>query len=179
MIEPHVHLGYAPRGPGLLYALLHFSDGADVYGWFIGGRDGEFIASYFMLQDYHAARETVFYRSAEDDVHGAWLLVEPRRSSPQPQVPVPEPLRHELSRLQSEFTRHWLFFGDDPDPQARAEARALNERELSVRRVNIQASRLSKLRKAPAVWRYDSPNADVNVLVYLSQRWPLDHQAEA
>jgi hypothetical protein len=55
----------------------------------------------------------------------------------------------------------------------------LRERELAVRGVNIRASRLDKLRTAPAVWRYDSPTADINVLVELSQLWPLDERLEA
>ena len=72
---------------------------------------------------------------------------------------------------------HWLFFDDDPDSES--QARALHERQLSVRHVNIKPSRLGKLRIAPAVWRYDAPGADLNVLVHLSQRWPLDEQLPA
>jgi len=178
MIEPHVRLAYAPRGPGLLYAMMHFSEGADAYGWFIGCRDGEFVASYFMLQDYRSRAPTL-YRSAEDDVYGPWLLVKPDGESALPHPPpVHEPLCHELARLQNEFVRHWLFFDNDPDPQAPAEAQALRARELSVRQVNIRASRLNKLRTAPAVWRYDSPNADLDVLVQLPQRWPLDRKVD-
>ena len=180
MIESHVHLADAPRGPGLLYAVMHFSEGADVFGWYIGSRDGEFVASYFMLQDYHAPRETNFFRSVEDDVYGAWLHVtrDGEWAVPHP-PPVPEPLCHELARLQNEFIRHWLLFGGDPEPQAQAEAEALRARELAVRQVNIRASRLGKLRIEPAVWRYDSPNVQLNVLVELSQRWPLDQTVNA
>jgi hypothetical protein len=66
-----------------------------------------------------------------------------------------------------------LFFDDDPDGQT--QARALCERALPVRHVNIRASRLGKF-LTPAVWRYDAPGADQNVLVYPSQRWPLDER---
>ena len=45
-----------------------------------------------------------------------------------------------------------------------------------MRHVNIKASRLGKLRMGAAVWRYVAPGADLNVLVHLSQRWPLDER---
>ena len=178
MIEAHAHLAYAPRGAGLLYAVLWFGDGPSVYGWYIGSRDGMPEASYFVLPDYYAAKPAVLYRSVEDDLRGPWLQVTKRGESELPHPPpVPEALCHELARLQDEFIRHWLFFDDDPDSET--QARALNARELSVRHVNIKPSRLGKLRTAPAVWRYDAPGADQNVLVHLSQRWPLDEQLSA
>ena len=177
MIEPHVHLAYAPRGAGLLYAVMWFTDGADVYGWFIGERDGEYLASYFILQDYHSRQSTRCFRSLEDDVNGGWLECRWGREQPVDHSPVPEPMRHEMARLQDEFIRHWLFFRDDPTQHD--EARALNARELSVRHVNIRASRLNKLKTGAAVWTYDSAGADVNVLVHLSRHWPLEHRMAA
>ena len=64
--------------------------------------------------------------------------------------------------------------------QARDEAEALHARELSVRHVNIRASRLDKLHTVIAnVQASPAPEADANVLVYLSKRWPLDYEAEA
>jgi hypothetical protein len=174
MIEPLVHLAYAPRGPGLLYALLWFAEGPHVYGWFIGERDGEYLASYFMLQDHYTTRTTQVYRSAEDDVHGPWLECRGGRDVPLTQSPVSEALRHELARLQDAFIRQWLFFRDDP--QAQDQARELNARELAVRHVNIHPSRLGKLHTAAAVWRYDEPGADLNVPATLATRWPLEHR---
>jgi hypothetical protein len=179
MSQAHSHLAYAPRGPGLLYAVTWFSDGDDVYGWFIGARDGGHLASYFMLQDYYSTRDTAFHRSVEDDVLGKWLRVHDDRRGGTVHAdapPVPEALRHELNRLQDQFVRHWLFFDDDP--AAQAEAEALRARELPVRHVNVRADRLDKFRTAAAVWRYDAPAADRNVLLYLSKRWPLDFSAE-
>ena len=117
----------------------------------------------------------MLYRSVEDDLYGPWVQVTDRGESELPHPPpVPQELRHELARLQDGFIRHWLFFDDDPGSEA--EAHALKVRELSVRHVNIKASRLNKLRISPAVWRYDAPGADQNVLVRLSQRWPLDER---
>ena len=40
MIEAHAHLAYAPRGAGLLYAVLWFGDGPSIYGGYVGLRDG-------------------------------------------------------------------------------------------------------------------------------------------
>jgi hypothetical protein len=177
MIESHVHLAYAPRGPGLLYAVMWFADRADVYGWFIGERDGGYLASYFMLEHFYARAPTRLYRSAEDDPHGVWLEGPWRRERPLPEPPVPQALRHDLSRLQDEFIRHWLFFGGEPGTED--EAKALNARELAVRTVNIRPSHLNRLRTAAAVWRYDSTGADLNVLAHLSQHWPLEHRLPA
>ena len=175
MIEAHAHLAYAPRGAGLLYAVLWFGDGPSIYGWYIGARDGVPEASYFVLLDYYAVEPSALYRSVQDDLYGPWVQITDRGESELPHSPpVPQALRHELARLQDEFIRHWLFFDDDPDSET--QARALNARELPVRHVNIKASRLGKLRTAPAVWRYDAAGADQNVLVHLSQRWPLDEQ---
>ena len=177
MIQAHTHLAYAPRGVGLLYAVQWFAQGDHIYGWYIGSKDGGHRADYFMLQDYYSLRDTHFFRSVENDVYGPWADV--RRSGefalPHP-PPVPEPLCHELRRLQDQFVQHWLFFDDDP--MEAAEAAALRSRMLPVRHVNIRASRLDKLRTAPAVWHYDSPDADMNMLIHLSKRWALDFEAE-
>ena len=39
MIETHAHLAYAPQGARLLYAVLWFGKGSNVYGWYVGSRD--------------------------------------------------------------------------------------------------------------------------------------------
>jgi hypothetical protein len=178
MSQAHTHFAYAPRGVGVLYAVMWFAEGDHVYGWFIGARNGGHLASYFMLQDYYAARDTAFYRSVEDDVLSDWVHVVHEHGAPvSHSSPVPETVRHELSRLQDRFVRHWLFFDDDA--QSRAEAEALRARELPVRHVNMRPDRLEKFRTAAAVWHYDSPEADRNVLAWLSKRWPLDYEAAA
>lgn len=177
MSQAHTHLAYAPRGVGLLYAVLWFAAGDHIYGWFIGAKNGGYIASYFMLQDFFTLRETRLFRSVEDDVYGPWVDVRPSGDLALPHPPpVAEALCHELVRLQDQFIRHWLFFDDDPE--SREEADALQARELPLRHVNIRASRLNKLRTAPIVWHYDSPDSDMNVLIHLSKRWPLDFEAE-
>jgi hypothetical protein len=174
-MQAHAHLGYTPRGAGLLYAVLWLAHGNDVFGWYIGSKDGEQQAAYFMLQGYYSKSETHFLRSAQDDMYGPWVEAGPAGEWPVA-LPVPEPLRHELVRLQDQFIRHWLFFGDDP--AARAEAEALQARELAVRGVNVRPARLGKFRTPAAVWRFDAPGADLGVLIELSKRWPLDHRVE-
>ena len=178
MVQAHIHLGFAPRGVGLLYGLLWFARGNDVLGWFIGAIGGEYSAAYFVLQDYYSNAPTQLLRSAQNDVYGAWLQVSPQGDLTVPHPPpVPEALCHELLRLQNEFVRHWLFYGDDPE--AHDEAEALRTRELSVRAVNVRPTRLNKFHTAAAVWRYDAPGADTGVLIDLSACWPLDYRVEA
>ena len=178
MVQAQVHLGYAPRGAGLLYAVLWFSQGGDVYGWFIGGIDGEHRAAYFKFEDYYATAGVRLMWSAQDDVYGPWVQATAHGEVAVPHPPpVPEALCHELVQLQDRFIRHWLFFAGDPDAAAQAEA--LGARELSVRAVNIRADRLGKFRTGAAVWRYDAPGADTGVLIELSRRWPLDYRVES
>jgi hypothetical protein len=176
MSQAHVHLAYAPRGPGLLYAVMWFAVADDILGWFIGARDGEHVASYFVLQDYYSSKETRFFRSLEDDVRGSWAEVRASGAEEPSPSPVPEDASHELNRLQDAFVRHWLFFDDDPE--AGAEGEALRQRELPVRHANIRASQLDKLQTGAAVWHHDSPDTDRSVLIHLSRRWPLDFEAE-
>ena len=134
MIESHVHLAYAPRGAGVLYAVLWFAQQRDVYGWYIGSRGGVAEASYFMLPGYYSERGGTLYRSLQDDVYGPWAETRAGRTSGLPHPPVAEPLVHDLARLQDEFVRHWLFFDDEPGNQA--EVRALAEHRLPLRHVN-------------------------------------------
>ncbi|HSN32118.1 MAG TPA: hypothetical protein VLU41_05500 [Ideonella sp.] len=176
MIEAHTHLAYAPRGAGLLYAVLWFAEGPDVFGWYIGSRDGVAEASWFVLPDHYSARTATLYRSRADDLDGEWVECGARGEQPLPRSPVPQALRGELGRLQDAFVRHWLFFDDDAD--AAVEARAYERGDLPVRHVNIRAERLGKLQTAAAVWRYDSHGADHRVLMQLSRRWPLDARVE-
>jgi hypothetical protein len=161
----------------LLYAVLWFDEGKDVFGWYIGARDGEPRAAYFVLQDYYSAGRTRLLSSVQDDMYGPWVEAGPSGDLAVPHPPpVPESLRHELVRLQDQFIRHWLFFADDPE--AHEEARNVAARELAVGAVCIHPARLGKLRTAAAVWRYDAPGADLNVLIELSKRWPLDHRVD-
>lgn len=174
MIEPYVHLAYAPRGAGLLCALFWFNQDDHIYGWFTGAKAHEFPASFFMLEHYYSTRETICYRSVQDDVYGKWAIATTAgESSIDRPVPVPEPLCHELERMQDGFAREWLFFQDDPEYDRNAAV--LRERELAVVAVNIKPSKLNKLTAGEPIWAYTTPGADAHIVTYLAKRWPLDY----
>lgn len=177
MVQAHGHLGYAPQGAGLLYALLWFDHHDDVLGWFIGMRQGRPLAAFFEVEDYHTPAGGRLLRSAQDDVYGPWLETTDAGDIELPHPPpVPEDLCHELIQLQDHFIRHWLFFADDAEAAAQAEA--LRARGLPLRAVNVRADRLDKFDTSGDEWRYDAPGADTGLLVHLSRRWPLDHRFE-
>lgn len=174
MIESHVHLAYAPRGAGLLYAVMWFAQRGDVYGWYVGMRDGVDECSYFLLPANPDGRADVLYRSLEDDVRGRWVALNRHGRGEPEDSPVPEALRPELSRLQQQFISGWLFFLGDPGTED--EARALNARGLPARHVNIQADRIGRLSTGPVIWRYDSPGTGTETLARLARLWPLDER---
>ena len=174
MIEPQVYVACAPGGAPLLCAAFWFAQGKDVYGWFTGARGDEYPASFFTLESYYSADETAFFRSAQDDVHGPWLLVTAEAESALDQPPPLTPaLGAELERLQDSFAREWLFYRSDAAHEN--EADALRARGLAVRDVNVRPRKLAKLAAAAPAWTYSTPGADLNVIAFLGRRWPLDH----
>ena len=177
MIEPHVHLAYAPRGAGLLCALFWFVAEDHVYGWFTGAKAHECPASYFMLEHYYSSRETVCYRSAQDDPYGDWLVASTKGESriDRP-VPVAMPLCHELERIQDAFVGEWLLFEGAHDYER--QAAALRDSELPVLAMNIRPCKIGKLVAGKPVWTYSSPAADAHIIRYLAKRWPLDYEPE-
>ncbi|OGA22420.1 MAG: hypothetical protein A3I01_11945 [Betaproteobacteria bacterium RIFCSPLOWO2_02_FULL_65_24] len=177
MIEPHVHLAYAARGAGVLCAMFWFPEKNDVYGWFTGARAHEHPARFFALQHYYATRDTECYLSAEDDLYGEWrMAVKTGTSRIDRPIPVPAELCPELDRIQDAFVQEWLVF--ETDPLHDQEEAALRAHELPVFALNIRASRINKLTHEGPVWTYWTPGADIHVVDYLSQRWPLDYLLE-
>lgn len=172
MIEPHVHVAYAPSGVGILCAMFWFVERSDVYGWFTGAKGYEHPARFFMLEHYYATRETCCYLSAEDDLYGQWLQAT-KASASRIDCPAPGELCPELDRMQDAFVKEWLWF--ETDPRHAEEEAALRLHELPVLALNIRASRLNKLHRDGLVWDFWTPGADRHVAVYLSQRWPLDY----
>jgi hypothetical protein len=174
MIEPHVHIAYEPRGAGVLCAAFWFAQGEHVYGWFTGARGNEHPASFFVLEDYYSPRDTVFYRSAQNDVNGDWFSAPARSESPIGRPgPVPPALGHELERIQDAFAREWLFYRNDPGHEG--EAAALRARELPIRALNLRSGKLTKLVTGHPVWTYSTPGADLNIVTFLGRRWALDY----
>lgn len=174
MVEPHVHFAYALRGAGLLCALFWFVKEDHVYGWFTGARAHEHPASFFMLEHYYSTRQTVCYRSIEDDVYGNWLIASTEGEAPIDRpVPVSMELCHELERMQDAFVREWLFFEGEPGYEE--QAAELRQRKLPVLALNIRPCKLGKLVMDGPVWTYGSPSADAHIVRFLSKRWPLDY----
>ena len=177
MAEPHVHFAYAPRGAGLLCALFWFVSDDHVYGWFTGAKAHEHPAVFFMLEHYYSARQTVCYRSLEDDLYGDWLAASTEGEARiDPPVPVPMDLCHELERMQDAFVGEWLLFEGAPGYEQ--QAAALRARELPVLAMNIRPCKLDKLVSGRPVWTYSSPGADAHIVGFLSKRWPLDYEPD-
>ena len=175
MIEPHVYLAYAPRGPGIMCALMYFESGRNVYGWYVGAIGATFPAQFFVLDDYYSAHKICLYLSVEDDVYGPWIRREAAIDVPiGAPAPVPEELTHDLERLQDAFIHEWLFYPDDA--HAAQQANAYAKRELAVQPVNIRPERLNKLDTDASVWTYASKGCNVDVVRTLSKRWPLDYR---
>lgn len=174
MIEPHVHVACAPRGAPLLCAAFWFVQGNDVYGWFTGARADRYPASFFVLEDYYSRHESVFYRSAQDDVHGDWLVVTTDEELPSGPPPVlTAALGAELERLQDAFVREWLLYRDDPAHAQ--EVDELRARDLPLRDANLRPKKLARLTQGTPAWTFSTPGADLNVTAFLGRRWLLDY----
>jgi hypothetical protein len=174
MIEPHVYLAFAPRGPGVMCALLYVEVKDSVYGWYVGAHGAEIVSQFFILEDYYSRAKTRLYLSVEDDVYGPWIQREAALDIPigRP-APLPEELTHELERAQDAFIHEWLFYAEEVAVAVHASAYAAHD--LPVQAVNIRADRLNKLDAGDVVWTYASPGCNLNMVRALSKRWPLDY----
>lgn len=177
MRDPQSFLAYAPRGAGLLCAVVCAEDGSDVYGWFTGNRDYRAASAFFLLKGFFAAGETVFYASDGMDLHGGWKF-ELSSSNPELERPLPldEALAQSLDRMQGQFAGEWLFYPNDP--RATVQIQAFEQLGLPLQAVNVQAKKLHKFDQTDAVWRHYSTAFQHPVLHYLSARWPLDYRAD-
>lgn len=156
--NPAVFLAYAPRGPGLLCALACFSEGDDVYGWFVGPRqEGACASRYFLLEDFHANAPTRYHAVEDAELHAAWPLGEARR--------------HRLAAMQAAFAREWLVFRDDA--RFAAELLAYDEAGYAAGEVNVRFARLAKLDTAGEAWTFRSQGFEPMVLRHLARSWPL------
>jgi hypothetical protein len=177
MMQPTVHLAYAPRGAGLLCAMFCVVSGEDLYGWYTGARANEMPASFFMLEHFYSTHATAFYRTHVTDVYAHWFLAFPPVEQPLDRPsPLPDALGHELERLQFVFAQEWLYY--HADPERGQEVAAYRDLGLPVQEVNIRAQRLNKLNKDAPVWTFSGQRFDPNVLGYLSGNWQLDYCIE-
>jgi len=170
---PFVYLAYAPRGVGVMCALFYILVGKDVYGWWIGARDGEFAPAFFMLEGFFTREDTVFYATRGSDLYGGWVF---DYSAPHPELDKPveidREVGHQLEQMQSAFADEWLFF--DGDRHVEDELAAYTRDDLVVQVVNIRNARFHKFDQTDLVWSYVSPGFDRDVLNYLMDHWPLD-----
>jgi hypothetical protein len=167
-LEPHSYLAYAPRGAGLGSALLYVAAEDHIYGWYTGASSYAYPAAFFALENFYSTHATVFCRSIDNDVYGPWVA----DYSPvitDVRCPLPEPLGHELERLQGAFVQEWLFYPDDRNGVE--EYRALG---LPVQPVNVRARQLHRFAQDQPTWVYVSPGTDLNVVSHLQGAWPLD-----
>jgi hypothetical protein len=174
MREPFAYLAYAPREPMLLCAVALFTVEKNVYGWYTGAQAEAFPASFFMLENFYSAHNTVFYRSQQDDVYDGWAIVNPAAEIEVDRpVPVPEELCHELEHMQSVFAHEWLLYADDPIAQM--EIQSYRKEGRSARPVNIKARKLNKLVQDGTLWTYATPGMDLNIIGFLGRHWGLDY----
>lgn len=172
-MTPQCLVAYAPRGAGLLAAVVYAVKGNDVYGWWAGYAEGEYLTAFFMLEDFFARYENAFFTTAGGDLYGGFTR---NYDAEQPQLEKPvaidDAMAHELERMQYVFGREWLSFPGDED--AEEEAARYRDAELAMQPVNVRFKRLDKLRKDQPVWVYRSPGLDVNIIERLMRDWPLD-----
>src|SRR3990172_12239271 len=71
--DPHSFIAYAPRGMGLLCAVVCAVRGKDVCGWWVGSADGEYQTAFFLLDGYFSSDEHPFYATKGGDLYGGWV----------------------------------------------------------------------------------------------------------
>ena len=165
-MQPHIYLCQTEGSAGSVLACFYLEVDNEIYGWRISGRAHHFAAAFFMLEDFYNNELAALYRSVEDDVYGSWMVDIPRRRG-EVRSPLPEPLLHELERLQSLFVQEWLFF--ENDPESAAEIAAYERHHLPVQAVNIRLRKLSRLALQGRRWEYRTPGFDKNVSDYLQK----------
>lgn len=175
MRTPQCHLAFAPFGVGVLCALTCFERDADVYGWWIGARDTEYLTAYFKLEDFYTKRSTRLLATAGSDLYGGWrYLYSSRHPALDAPLAVEDEAAHTLDRVQDQFVAEWLFFeGDERAAEERVEYDRAN---FPLRAVNLRPSRLRRFDRSEPVWLYRSAGFDAGVLRYLQRYWPLDYR---
>ena len=173
MNDPAVYLAYEPRGPGLMCAVLALVEGENVYGWYTGPSNGQYVAAFFMLEHYYSTHETAFYHSVGDDVHDDWVLAYPTKEiALDMRSPLPETVGGVLEGAQDTFAHEWLAYGDDP--AAAADVEWYRARSLPFTHLGVRCDKLPKLVDDGLLWTYASPALDLNFIEFLRKRWPLD-----
>lgn len=171
--DPQCFVAYAPRGAGLLCALVYTVRGDDVLGWWVGMVDGEYQTAFFLLEQYFSPDEQAFYATRGGDLYRGWIHdYRMKPSELDKPVVVDDALCHELEHMQFVFAQEWLSFDGDAD--AGKEQLLFREAELARQAVNVKFHRLNKLHKWDPVWTYRSAGVDLNIVRRLMRDWPLE-----
>jgi hypothetical protein len=165
-MQPKIHISFFPESLATVSALFYVESGADVYGWYASSNQRRFAAAFFMGENFYAKCPTVLHRSLDGDVYGLWIADYPPTKS-RNRCPLPESIRHELERLQSEFMEEWLFF--KTDPAVAPELAAYRQKGLPVNTLNIKYRRLHRLTPQNSSWTYSTAGADLNVMEFLQK----------
>lgn len=174
-MQPKAHIRYFSEPPSSVSALFYVEYGIDVCGWYAHAEQKAFSAAFFMLENFYVERSSALYRSLEDDVYGPWT----NDCVPidlQIRSPLPELLRHELERIQSNFVDEWLFF--EIDPGASTEMHAYACHHLPIHSLNIKSRKLNRLERRNAIWEYRTPGVDQNVMEFVQKYWRSHDSAE-
>lgn len=171
--DPQHFVAYAPRGLGLLCALVYAVRADDVCGWWAGPVNGVYQTAFFLLEEYFSREDHAFYATKGGDLYGGWVY-DYQAEPPELDTPVvvDDALCHELERMQFVFAQEWLTFAGDAD--AERENARYHEAELAHDLINVKFHRLNKLSKDEAVWTCRSAGADPNIIRRLMRQWPLD-----
>jgi len=177
MTTPAVFLAYAPRGAGLLCAVVYWARGEHVTGWWTGSAEGEARSAYFLAENFFGSGNRTLLATQGNDLYGGWHY-DFSRSEPALADPIPceDGPCHDLERLQFQFAHEWLVFAEEGE--AAAEQARYAEAELSTGPVLIRHRMLNKFTKGDAVWTYGSPTLDLNIIDFLAARWPLDYRSD-
>ena len=141
MTEHEAFLAYAPRGPGLLCAVVYLTAGDAVCGWWTGFSDYRYLPAYFKLDRFYSTQDISLFATEGSDLYGGWRY-DYSRSHPavEPPIQVEDALAHRLAQLQELFFDEWLF--DRSAPHVDDELAAYAQNELAIQDVSIRHKRL-------------------------------------
>jgi len=165
-MQPKIHVHYSPVKPGFVSAMFYIESETDVYGWYAEARGRHFSAAFFMVENFYTKRDTALYRSLEDDVYGPWMIDMPAAEN-EVRCPLPEPVRHELERMQSQFVEEWLFF--ENDPAVTAELAASRQQQMPILALNIKSKKFKRLEKNGVAFEHSTPGSNPSVLDFVQK----------
>lgn len=171
--DPQCFLAYAPRGVGLLCAVVYTVRNDDVCGWWVGAMSSEYQTGFFLLENYFSPNEKAFYATKSGDLYGGWVFdYDANPTELDKPVTVNETICHDLEHIQFVFAQEWLSFPGDAD--AMQEMERYHQAELAHQDVNVKFHRLKRLDKDEPAWVYRSAGVDLNIIKRLMCDWPLD-----